>query len=262
MGTEAFWVPAVMAAVSGGAQYANQRAANSRSQDAQVQNIIEQEQAQSKAAGETNQLVKQIAQNNPKQIQQQATSDYVNQLRKNAAGSALGGPTTGGPQTQGQSTSALPASVGADPRYAADLARSQNEVQNYGDTYANDLGAMDAAVRQRQNEGLAMETLGTNLNTLGAASWARNFVNQLRSQAAGAPNPWVSLGAGLLGRGAEAYAMNSTPKDTSNPFADPNLEANTDAAINNSVMQNRIDNWGYLNDYGNRMTAPNFNLGQ
>ena len=51
----------------------------------------------------------------------------------------------------------------------------------------------DAAVRQRQNEGLAMQTLGTNLNTIGAESYTKNFVDQLRAQTAGQQSPWVSL---------------------------------------------------------------------
>lgn len=70
---------------------------------------------------------------------------------------------------------------------------------------AGEMGAIDAAVRQRQNEGLAQQTLGTNLNTLGAQSYTKNFVDQLRAKASGQANPWV----GLLGQLATNYGMSA-----------------------------------------------------
>ena len=73
------------------------------------------------------------------------------------------------------------------------------------------MGQLDAAVRQRQNEGLSMEDLQTKLNTLGQKSWGQNFVDQLRAQVAGQANPWVNLLGGMLQKGASAYAMNATP---------------------------------------------------
>lgn len=209
MGTEEFWVPAVLAAASAGTQAINQSQANSRQQAAETQSILNQEQLRQQANGQVRQLTNQIAQDNPNQIAAKSTGDYVSQLRKNAAGSTEGGSTKGGTQTGGASVSSLPAAAGADARYGQDLANSQKEVQDYGDTYANEMGALDAATRMRTNEGLAMGTEEGNLNTLGLQSYGQNFVDQLRSQAAGQPNPWVSLGAGLLGNGARAYAINA-----------------------------------------------------
>ena len=43
-GTEEFWVPAVLAAVSAGGQAINQSNANSRAQNTEVQNITQQQQ--------------------------------------------------------------------------------------------------------------------------------------------------------------------------------------------------------------------------
>lgn len=208
MGTEEFWVPVALAALSGGAQYANQRQANSRENASETQNIIDQQQLQNQANSQVKQLTSQIAQNSPAQIQAQATGDYVNELRKNAAGSTQGGSTTGSPTTYGASTSALAPNVGGSSRYQTDKGTSQQEVEDYGNKYAGELGALDAATRQRQNEGLAMNTLATNMNTLNQASWGKNFVNQLRAQASGNANPWVSLFAGMLGAGAKNYTPN------------------------------------------------------
>jgi hypothetical protein len=76
------------------------------------------------------------------------------------------------------------------------------------------MGNIDAATRLRQNEGLGMSTLGTGLNTLGAQSYATNFINQLRSQTGGQADPWVSLFSGMLGQGATAYSKTAVPGST------------------------------------------------
>lgn len=211
MGTEEFWVPAVIAAVSAGAQAVNTSQANNRQNTAETQAIDNQQAIRQQANSQVHQLTSQIAQDSPQQIAAKSTGDYVNQLRRNAAGSTQGGSTTGDTQTFGQPVSALPSAVGADPRYAAGLAKSQQEVQDYGDTYANEMGQLDAATRMRQNEGLAMGSEEANLNTLGMQSYGQNFVDQLRAQSAGQTNPWLTLGAQMLENGARAYAMNATP---------------------------------------------------
>jgi hypothetical protein len=67
-------------------------------------------------------------------------------------------------------------------------------------------------------QGLALNTLGTNLNTLGAESYTKNFVDQLRSQAAGQANPWVGLFSNMLQKGASAYAMGAAGGNTPGNF--------------------------------------------
>lgn len=211
MGTEEFWVPALVAALGTGAQAVNTSQANSRQQAGEVQAIQDQQALQTKAAGQVSALTQQIKANTPQQIAAQATGSYVDQLRRNAAGAAQPGANSGGTQTGGASTSSLAPAIGASARYNAGKAASQGQVQQYGDTYADEMGQIDAAVRQRQNEGLSMGTLASNLNLEGAQSYATNFVDQLRAQAAGTANPWVSLLSGLLQNGAKAYASNYTP---------------------------------------------------
>lgn len=212
MGTEEFWIPAVMAAVGGGAEAVNQKNANNRAQESETKNIIDQGKLEGQASAGARQLTAQIAQDNPAQIQGKATGDYVAQLRKNAAGGASG---TGNAKNQfGMPTSSLAPAVGANPRYAGAVADSQSQVGSYGNTLADEMGGIDAAVRQRQNEGLDMSTYATGLQGLNQQSFGTNFVNQLRTQAAGQANPWVSLGAGLLAAGGKNYKGKGTP-DTS-----------------------------------------------
>jgi len=234
MGTEEFWIPAVLAAAGSGAEYVNQSQANSRQQAGETQSIIDQQNLEGKANSQVKALTQQIANNSPNQIQGKATGDYVAALRKNAAGSTQGGSTSNGATTFGAPTSALPAAAGADPRYAADLANSQQQVSNYGNTYANEMGSIDAAVRQRQNEGLSMQTLGTNLNTLGAQSYTQNFVDQLKAQAAGQQNPWVSLFSGLLSSGAKNYS--GSGKQSASPYAAIGANTNADSGLTGSTF--------------------------
>jgi hypothetical protein len=210
-GTEEFWVPALVAAVGSAGQAVNQSNANKRASNAEVQSIDDQQQYRQQANDQVKNLTQQIATNSPQQIASQETGQFVNTLRKNAAGSAQPGATGSAPNDTnfGAPVSAMPPAAGASSRYKSDAASAQQQTQQYGNTYATEIGNIDAAVRQRQNEGLAQQTLGTNLNVLGAESYTKNFVDQLRAQTAGQSNPWVSLFSNMLQKGASAYASNA-----------------------------------------------------
>ena len=197
MGTEEFWIPAVLAAVGTGASAYNSISANQRSQAQEAQGIQQQQALRQQAAGMVNKTIQNVAASNPAALQRQATGDFVSQLRTNAGAT---NPTLGG--TQG--------TPGANPRFAQDVNASNNTVQNFGANQAGDLAAMSAAVRQRQQEGLAMGTLQTNLGLTGAQAGSQAFLTQLRAATAGQQNPWLSLGAGLLSGGASAYSKNPT----------------------------------------------------
>jgi hypothetical protein len=236
MGTEEFWVPAVLAAVSAGGQAINQNAAQSRQQNAEAQAIDQQQQYREQANDQVKALTQQVAKNTPQQIANQEQSAFVNNLRNNEAGSAAGGSTNTNSNTFGQPVSALGPTSGASKSYQSASKTAQKEAQQYGNTEAQEMSNIDAAVRQRQNEGLAMSTLGTNLNLLGAQSGAQGFVNQLRAYSAGQPNPWGSLFSNVTGNAASGLAKNGLP------WASPSLYNGatnqlTDAGAN-SILSN------------------------
>ena len=208
MGTEEFWVPAALAAVSGGAQYINAKNATSRANNAEVQSIQDQAQLRDKANSQVKNLTQQVANNQPNALADQAKTAFINTLRQNAAGSTQGGDTAPGSTNFGASVSALPPGAVGSSRYKAGTAASQKQVEQYGNTNAAEMAQADAAVRQRQNEGLAQQTLGTNLNTIGAESYTKNFVDQLRAQMAGQQSPWVGLFANLAGNLANYGSKN------------------------------------------------------
>ncbi len=204
MGTEAFWIPAAIALASGAAQGVNQMQANKRGQNAEVQALSNQNTLRNQA----NNLVKQQTQNittsNPQALANKEESQFVNNLRTNEAGSAAGGSTSTNANTFGQPVSALAPVPGGSKQYKSGTAASQKETQQYGTNEAGEMSAIDAAVNQRKNEQLGMQTLQTNLNQLGAQSQMQNFVDQLRARTAATPNPWVNMfaqGAGSLAGG-------------------------------------------------------------
>lgn len=220
MGTEEFWVPAALTALSAGTQAINAKNANSRQQAGEVQSIIDQQKLQSQGNSQVKALTNQIATNTPNQLAAQATGNYVSQLRKNAAGTQTG---TGNNANIlfGAPTSSLPSNINASSRYKAGTAASQSQTQDFGNQLAGEMGQIDAATRQRQNEGLAQGTLGTGLNLLGAQSYTQNFADQLRAQAAGQSSPWLTLISGALGGAANTMSKNAG--GTTTPNAAPNV---------------------------------------
>src|SRR5882724_4198569 len=108
MGTEEFWIPAVLAAVGTGANAINTKNANNRADTAQAQSIMDQQAIQQKAGAATKQTVDAIQNSSPQKIADTATGAYVAQLRKNAA-------------APGSAGSALAPAVGGSSRYKNDV---------------------------------------------------------------------------------------------------------------------------------------------
>ena len=210
MGTEAFWIPALIAAAGSGVSAVNQSNANARQQQGEVQTIADQQKLQAEGNGQVKALTQQIARNTPDQLAKQATGQYVDVLRKNAAGTSTGAGNKAD-VLFGAPTSSLPTGIKGNARYNADTANSQDETEKYGSDLAGEMGQIDAATRQRQNEGLAMNTAGTNLNLLGAQSYTQNFADQLRAQAAGQQSPWLSLIGSVLQNTGNTMSKNAAP---------------------------------------------------
>jgi len=217
MGTEEFWIPAAIAALGTGVQAVNTSQARSRENAGEVQNILDQQKLQSKANSQVKQLTQKIGQNTPDQLAKQATGAYVDVLRKNAAGTQKGGPSSVDNLFGAPTSSLSPTSAGSS-RYKAGTAASQNEVGDYGNTLATEMGNIDAATRQRQNEALDMGGLSTNLNLLGAESYTKNFSDRLAASAAGQTSPWASLLGSVLQNSGNAMSKNAGPKPGAAPI--------------------------------------------
>jgi hypothetical protein len=195
----------MMQAAGTAAQYFNQQNANSRAQGAQADAIQNQAGFREQANSAVQKQINNVKNSNPGSIASSETGNFVNALRKNV--NNPGGTTTPGDTNFGAPTSAL-APTGGGARYKGDVAKANTQTADFGTSIAKEVGNIDSAVRMRQNEGLQQQTLGTNLNTIGAESYTKNFVDQLRATAAGQTNPWVNMFSKAMGTGASAMAMN------------------------------------------------------
>ena len=134
MGTEAFWVPAAIAAVSAIGQGVNQQNATKRSNNAEVQALTNQNQFKNQANSLVNQQTRNIATSDPNALKNQEESAMVNTLRQNVGGST--GTASKSPTNFGAPTSALGPTPSGSSRYNADKAAAGTQVQNYGNTIA------------------------------------------------------------------------------------------------------------------------------
>lgn len=193
MGTEEFWIPAAISALGVGTTYAVQQDAANKQDRAQAQAIQNQQDIQNKASGAARRTLEKVQSSNPQALQNSSTAQYVDQLRRNAAGAAVGGPD-----------SSL-STVGGSGRYKEGVAQAQKDVNAKGNVLAGQLGAIDAATRQRQNEGLSFGDLATQLTGYGAQSQTQSFVDQLRANVAGQANPWGQLAGQLITNFGQNY---------------------------------------------------------
>ncbi len=196
----AFLIPAAIAAVGGIAGGINNAQATKRANAVELQDMNTQNMYRNKALTGVNQQTNAIANSNPRQLQQNEESQMVNTLRKDVG--------SGATDSSGNPTSALGPVAGASSRYKSGVNAANTDVQNFGQTQAGQKSAVDAAITQRQNEGLAMNTLATTLNGLNQQSYSQAFVDKLRAQAAGTPNPWVNMFSNVMQGGGQAAAKN------------------------------------------------------
>lgn len=206
----AFLIPAAMSLAGSAAQFVNQRNANSRASDAEVNAIQNQQGYRDRANAGVNKVIQDTAASNPNAIANTEQGNFVSNLRRNQAGSAAPGATSAAiPDTTfGAPVSALPPAAGASARYKSDTKSAQDQTQQFGTTLAGEVAKIDAPVQQRMKENQAMQLLGSNLNTIGAESYTKNFVDQLRARQVGQTNPWVGMFNTAMQGGAASLAMN------------------------------------------------------
>jgi hypothetical protein len=219
MGTEEFWVPAVMAAVGTGAQAINTSNANKRQQNATVQGIDNQATIRGQAMRDVNNQTNKIAQSSPNDIANKETGDFVNSLRKNVGGTT--GTASTSPSNFGAPTSALGPTPGASSRYSKDSAAAAAQTQSYGTAQAGEVGAVDSAINQRKNEASGMQSLTARMNLLNAQSSKQAFLDNMRATQVGQGSPWVSMFANMMkGLGSSASKNGWFSNSAATPTAD------------------------------------------
>lgn len=182
MGTEAVWVPLVMAAVGTAASVYNTRQ-TAKKQDQALAAQIESGSKKSKEADDrTRQLVDKLGQSSPDAERNTALSQYVKAL--SSGGNAA--------------TAGLGAEKGAvSSRFAQDAKDAALGVTDYGQTQAGLFSTIDAAKRMRQNEGVDIGRALTDINGISRQARAADFLLGLKTNSI-ARNPWIDAGSSLL----------------------------------------------------------------
>jgi hypothetical protein len=187
-------IPLVISALSAGAEMYNNRQVAKEQDTAAIQGIQAQAANQRKADETVNASVDQLGQSTPEAARAQATNDFLGQLRRNRAQSVTGG-------ALGSTSS----------RFNTDAAGAQKDIANFGEQNADLMGRINAPSLQREQEGVGMNRLSTDLGSIARNSAGDQFLTQLRMRSA-RPNPWVTAGAGL-GTGAANGMATRAPKN-------------------------------------------------
>ena len=98
----------------------------------------------------------------------------------------------------------LDGSIGGEA-FQASAAGARGDLQRQGAETAGLLAGIDAPALQRQGEGFGFGRLGTDISLIGRESSGQDWLTQLRT-AAIKRNPWMDVGAALLGGAANGMA--------------------------------------------------------
>lgn len=182
-----------LAAGAAAASKANKDHANKKRGRVAAQGLEAQQAVQREIDGTINRHVTGLRQSSPHRAQAEASRGFLETLRANRANAVSG---TGG--------------IGG-LRYAADTAGAQTGVSQYGSKVAGLLSRINAAAQQRRDESRATAQLGVDVGALKKQADNEAFNTE---QAIGKieENPWVDIGAGLLGGAASTFSGKTKPR--------------------------------------------------
>lgn len=203
MGTEAAWVPAVIAAVGAATSaYTTKKAADNQDQIA-AEGIRAQGARQLQADQRINEELKAMEGSNPDAERQKSLDDYMATLQEAKA------------QRAGDTNVAQ-----AGSRYQADQKTSQAGIQNFGAKAADILSRIAATNNQRRNESIDIARMNSDVGGISRDAGADAFLTNLKYNAQ-RPNPW-GLAAGQVAQGvaqgmASSGSYGSAPSMQANP---------------------------------------------
>lgn len=186
VGTEALWIPAVLAAAGGAAQAVNTRNVAKRQDNQAAAGIRQQAETQRGINARINQTLQQTAAANPDEVRSTVQDQYLRQAQAKL----------------GQARAGLVGDTGLSSAYNEAANTAGGKVADFATSTAGLLARMDAPGVQRQQEGMRFGNLGMDLDAVRGNVQADQFLNQLRMQGI-RRNPWLdAAGAALSGAGA------------------------------------------------------------
>lgn len=203
MGTEALWVPAVIAAVGAGANAVNQRNVAKKTDQIAAQGIRTQGQHQRDIDARVNEELAALNRSTPEGERAAALDAYTSQLQRGRA-EAEGGLT----------------GIAGSNRFQTDQAAAKTAVGNYGEQIANIASRIDAPTRQREREGISARRTASDVAGIGRKAEADDYINRLLQQSVRGNDALSILGpvaqgvaagmsanAGSVPTNAETYSM-------------------------------------------------------
>lgn len=185
MGTEAAWVPMVIAAVGAGASYYNTQQTAKRQDNALADQIRAQGQRQREADSLVQDAILQQQGSTPDEARKASLDQYLGQLQR----------------TQGDATAGLGQIGAVSDRFGQDAAGAAGDIAATGQRTADIMSRIDAPLLQRQNEGISFGRLGSELGRVGMLSESDRYLGDIRMRGI-RRNPWIDAAAA----GAQGYA--------------------------------------------------------
>lgn len=203
MGTEAVWIPLVMAAVAGGATYANNRQQAKKADNITSQQLLRSGERQKKADSKVAELIDTTAKSDAKDEKGSIMAGYMQQLQA-ARGGAQNGLQT-------------PA---ASSRFAQEATAAALGIDAGGKDYAETTSRLDAPILQRQGEALARRDTGVDIGTILREQEGDDAGVALKMRTI-RDNPWLLA----LSQAASSYGKNYTGGAGAGSTAAPKMSA-------------------------------------
>lgn len=189
MGAGAAWVPWVLAAVSAGTTYYDNRQQQKRADRVALQSLQQADARQKRADAVTQQMLQEMASSTPEGERQSTLRGFLDQLSRAAPDSQRGVQLRGG----------------ESEAYRKDAAEAALGIAQQGERYADLASRLDAPALQRQRERNTLFDRGMDIGLIGreqegADQHSKLLLSQIRG------NPWLQALAGITGGMASTYS--------------------------------------------------------
>lgn len=200
MGTEALWIPVVMAAVGAGTSYVNQRSMRKKADRVALESLRTNKDRQKKADAVTQKLIADTGASTNAEEKKSTMDGFMQQLLK----------------ARGDAHSGVQPVGGASDAFARDAASAALGIDKQGGEYADLAARLDSPFLQRRGENRMMADAGLNLGLVGREQEGEDRVRNLRLQGIRS-NPWLEALSAVAGGAASAYAGGAGGGSTGQP---------------------------------------------
>lgn len=177
MGTEAAWVPLVVAALGAGATYVNTEQTNKKQDRAALEAIRNQRAIQDRTDAKVMQTLSDVEASSPAAERQKAADEYLKQV-----------------MTAQQVARANLQKTGYSDAYDEEATQSGQQAQDYATQVGGLMASIDAPTAQRTREGFRFGDLASDLGRVASESRGQAWVDELKRRSI-RRNPYLDAAA-------------------------------------------------------------------